>query len=50
MEGLTAYLHEEYSTAPGEGEIRVKGRGVFMGYLDQEDKTHETVSIRDNNT
>ena len=31
---------------PGVGEICFRGRNVFMGYLNCEDKTHET--IRDN--
>ena len=28
---------------PGEGEICMKGRNVFMGYLGLEEKTEETV-------
>ena len=29
----------------GEGELCFRGRYVFMGYLNNEEKTHETVSM-----
>lgn len=30
---------------PGEGEILLKGRNIFMGYLKMPEKTNETVSL-----
>lgn len=31
---------------PGEGEILIKGRNIFMGYLKMPEKTMETVSLK----
>ena len=48
MPAATIQLRESSMASgkhPGEGEIVFKGRNVFMGYLNLEDKTNDTVSF-----